>query len=229
MLRYIRFEYKFNLMNDTVTDLYEQYYKNGGAQWLEERSTPKQTQWFIEHITSIIEERRTMKESVRVVDLGCGYGRICLELCNDADQLLGIDLSRELIGEAKRRKELRETSNLNFIVGDISEYIGTSYNGYSLGICLWSTIDCLGDDEFKMLLRNSAMYLDELVMECRYYDKSSTIENMRNNIDIPQFTRTPNEINSILNQERESIGTNWTMYANDIPGYSNRLLIKVKF
>lgn len=56
----------------------------------------------------------------RVLDLGCGYGWHC-DFCRQqgADQILGIDLSEKMIGEARRRNP---GSRITYRVCGIEEY-----------------------------------------------------------------------------------------------------------
>jgi SAM-dependent methyltransferase len=52
----------------------------------------------------------------RALDLGCGLGTLTHRLCNHADSVLGIDVSRVAIAQAKR--QTAEQSKLEFQQGD---------------------------------------------------------------------------------------------------------------
>jgi SAM-dependent methyltransferase len=52
----------------------------------------------------------------RALDLGCGLGNLTRRLCNHADYVLGIDVSRVAIAQARR--QTTEQGNLQFQQGD---------------------------------------------------------------------------------------------------------------
>ena len=66
----------------------------------------------------------------RALDLGCGLGNLTRRLCNHADYVLGIDVSRVAIAQARR--ETTEQSNLQFQQGDALNLSRDLDNGFDL-------------------------------------------------------------------------------------------------
>lgn len=57
----------------------------------------------------------------RVIDIACGTGSMALAIAGTAGQVIGIDLSEELIGLAARTAKKRGISNARFEVRDASD------------------------------------------------------------------------------------------------------------
>ncbi|MFW6078429.1 MAG: class I SAM-dependent methyltransferase [Gemmatimonadota bacterium] len=72
--------------------------------------------------------RDRLAEGIRVVDLGCGRGRALLELAAryPASEFVGIDLSEEAIGWARRRAAEAGLENVEFEARDLSDFDETA-------------------------------------------------------------------------------------------------------
>jgi SAM-dependent methyltransferase len=66
----------------------------------------------------------------RALDLGCGLGNLTRRLCNHADYVLGIDVSRVAIAQASR--QTTEQGNLQFQQGDALNLSRDLDNGFDL-------------------------------------------------------------------------------------------------
>ena len=74
---------------------------------------------YIEHIYDddlIMHAFRYCRGLVNIVDLGCGIGRISEFMADDFDNVIGLDISGEMIREASKR--LIEHTNIEFIETD---------------------------------------------------------------------------------------------------------------
>lgn len=54
----------------------------------------------------------------RVLDFGCGVGRIAIPLATIANEVVGLDISENMLEEARKNKDLNDTPNLNFFQSD---------------------------------------------------------------------------------------------------------------
>lgn len=61
--------------------------------------------------------------SKKILDVGCGYGRLAKPLAQEGFQVTGIDASRALLTKAKETKG--KTKNLHYAKGDIIDYTGS--------------------------------------------------------------------------------------------------------
>ena len=78
----------------------------------------------------------------RILDLGCGYGRIAHELALAGADVTGIDLVPTMIERARTRAERAEVS-IDYRVGDMSRLAGL--NGFDAAI-MWFFSFGYGDD-----------------------------------------------------------------------------------
>ena len=78
----------------------------------------------------------------RILDLGCGYGRIAHELAQAGAAVTGIDLVPAMIDKARGRAE-RQGLSVDYRVGDMSRLVGLS--GFDAAI-MWFFSFGYGDD-----------------------------------------------------------------------------------
>lgn len=62
-----------------------------------------------------------IKPSDKVIDVACGTGSLSLAIAKRARSVMGIDLSEEMLGSARRSANKRSVCNAGFIVLDASE------------------------------------------------------------------------------------------------------------
>jgi len=62
--------------------------------------------------------KRVYSSKGRALDLGCGTGRIAFAMSNDFDQVIGMDVSEDMIEKATANKELLGISNCEFSVNN---------------------------------------------------------------------------------------------------------------
>lgn len=54
----------------------------------------------------------------RVLDFGCGVGRLVLPFARTAKHVVGVDISPEMLAEAKKNADQRGIDNASFVLGD---------------------------------------------------------------------------------------------------------------
>jgi SAM-dependent methyltransferase len=114
------------------------FYAQLGAAGLARRTRPE---WDEEILGTLVE---MLPRHARVLDVGCGYGRIALPLARRGFEVEGLDVAPNLIEAARADADgLRA----GFVVGSMTRmpYASASFEGV---ICLWSTFhELLEEDE----------------------------------------------------------------------------------
>src|SRR3989304_7779204 len=88
----------------------------------------------VPHIASLLKENNVGK---KILDLGCGIGRISNRLALRGYDVVGIDLSESCISEARdRAKELGVTDRTRFPVGDYSKLADCLEGRFDAAICI---------------------------------------------------------------------------------------------
>ncbi|MTI49119.1 class I SAM-dependent methyltransferase [Sporosalibacterium faouarense] len=70
----------------------------------------------------------------RLLDLGCGTGKLAIPLHKSFKEVIGIDIDQEMINEAKKVSSEKNISNINFITME-SEKIGEELGKFDLILC----------------------------------------------------------------------------------------------
>jgi SAM-dependent methyltransferase len=106
------------------------FYARFGAEGLRRRSSPDWDAAVTEQVASYLGERE------RVLDAGCGYGRIAVPLAARGYQVCGLDLSETLLRSA-RAAARAEKVRLPLVTGSMTRlpFADTSFDAV---ICLWS-------------------------------------------------------------------------------------------
>jgi demethylmenaquinone methyltransferase/2-methoxy-6-polyprenyl-1,4-benzoquinol methylase len=76
--------------------------------------------WFIDRQKSIFRRKilRSIPPDLRVMDVGCGTGGLCLDLAEKAKYVVGVDISEAQILVAEKRKNKSGQQNLRFKPAD---------------------------------------------------------------------------------------------------------------
>lgn len=106
------------------------FYAKLGAEGLRRRSRPDWDAAITEHVASYLGVRE------RVLDAGCGYGRIAIALAARGYQVSGLDLSAPLLTSA-REAALTQGVRLPLVTGSMTRlpFRDASFDAV---ICLWS-------------------------------------------------------------------------------------------
>lgn len=115
---------KYYINSDKGRGITEEEFKNSGL---------KDYIKYILEDNLLMDEFRHCGERVTIVDLGCGTGRITEFMVDDFDKVVGLDISKEMIRQAKERLngytnvELLETDGETIPLPDDSVAIVFSY------------------------------------------------------------------------------------------------------
>jgi SAM-dependent methyltransferase len=116
------------------------FYAQLGAVGLAKRTLPEWDEKIIRALVVML------PRDARVLDLGCGYGRIAFPLARSGYRVEGLDLSENLIGAARATADA-EGLRVGFVVGSMTSLPYTS-ESFDAAICLWSAFnELLEEDE----------------------------------------------------------------------------------
>src|SRR5919108_3431311 len=90
----------------------QSYFETVAGDWERIRKS-----YFDDRVTSIAIEK-LLPLGLVLADIGCGTGTLTLELARFARRVVGIDLSREMIRQARRRAKEKQINNAEFRLGD---------------------------------------------------------------------------------------------------------------
>jgi len=94
---------------DSLAPIYDLKYRNPSIEYM------KQIEW------SII-DRCTRGRQMRLLDLGCGTGSLAVKLANRGNDVVGVDISPEMVAIARRKAaEANVQSRTQFLVANIEE------------------------------------------------------------------------------------------------------------
>lgn len=102
------------------------------------------------------------RPGARILDLGCGIGRHCLEFAKHGFEVVGLDYSKAYLDQANDAKQRKKLSNVQFVRGDMRKI--TSYfppESFALVVCLRNTFGGSGDrNDDRRVLAQAARILE---------------------------------------------------------------------
>lgn len=112
-----------------------------------------------------------------VLDLGCGTGEHCRFLVDEGFQVVGLDRSESMIGQAEE-KPLR--AELRFILGEIQELKQKVKDTFGAAICLGNTlVHLVGEEDLKRsfaglirVLKDGGIFLFQILNYERIFEKN---------------------------------------------------------
>ena len=118
---------------------------------LSEQKPPRQTRREVDFLLRSLR----LPRGARILDVACGYGRHAAELSRRGFHVVGLDLSRPMLDEARRR--FREGPRLRFVRGDMRRL------GYAAGfdavICFFTSFGYFAPGQNETVLRRMARAL----------------------------------------------------------------------
>lgn len=100
--------------------------KRGGAWNLHEFLDTGQNQWqrFKNLLSHYGLERVYSSKKGIAVDIGCGMGRVTLAMCKDFEQVIGVDVSEDMIEKANVNMSTLRVKNCEFLVNNGADLFG---------------------------------------------------------------------------------------------------------
>ncbi|MEM2479082.1 MAG: class I SAM-dependent methyltransferase [Candidatus Pacearchaeota archaeon] len=122
-------------MLDKTAKLAIDFYRKLGPEGMASLTDKRKDKALLKYIIKFL------KKSDKVLDLACGYGRITIPLAKKGYRIEGLDISPNLIKEAKKRaKKLR--LKLKFKIADMRA-LPYKDNSFDKILCLWSSFNHL--------------------------------------------------------------------------------------
>jgi ubiquinone/menaquinone biosynthesis C-methylase UbiE len=115
--------------------LAKRFYRTIGARGLQDITLAEKTRADVRLAKSLVTGGK------RILDLGCGYGRIAIPLARGGPQITGIDIAQELIAAAKRAARQAKV-RVRFDVGSMLK-LPYRDGSFDRVICLWSSFSHL--------------------------------------------------------------------------------------
>ncbi|MFC1842956.1 class I SAM-dependent methyltransferase, partial [Candidatus Dependentiae bacterium] len=180
------------------------FYEKIGVEGLSSMSSEEKTAAQIKFLQKFISQKH------RILDVGCGYGRITIPLAKMGYQVEGIDLSPNLLEEAKKQAK-KENLKLTFKVGDMRS-LPYKDERFDIIVCMWSTFS------YMLTEHDQIQAINEM---CRALAKNGTLI-----IDLPAATE--NKIrNGVFIEpnvlKKEIMGIEHTVYLHTKETLSNLL------
>lgn len=83
----------------------------------------------ISNLYNLILEKGNLTKNDKVIDLYCGVGSITLYIANYVKEILGIEIIKDAIIDAKENAKLNNINNAEFKCGDVSSLINDNLDG----------------------------------------------------------------------------------------------------
>jgi ubiquinone/menaquinone biosynthesis C-methylase UbiE len=112
-----------------------EFYKKLGTNGIAKLSSPKRDQAYISFLI------KQLPQSGKVLDCACGYGRLTVPLAKKGYEISGIDLSPELIRDAKKNAQNNDAT-IEFTVGSMCT-LPYKENSFAAVICMWTSFNHL--------------------------------------------------------------------------------------
>jgi len=145
-----------------------------GKEGLSSLTTKKYDRAILHHVRSLL------RKGQKILDAGCGYGRISIPLLKKGFDIYGIDLNKTYIRELKKQLS-REEEKSRFTVADMCD-LPFGAGTFDVVLCLWSVFDELLEKETQVkAAREMHRVLKEGglgLIECHLYEEP-TAEQIR--------------------------------------------------
>lgn len=94
----------------------------------------------------------------RVVDLGCGTGRIAIPLARSGHRVIGVDLSQEMLRVASA-KAAAAGSAIEFVHANIAETLLLPDSSFDYAVCMFATLGMISGAEARQRVLANAFQL----------------------------------------------------------------------
>ncbi|MFC1842884.1 class I SAM-dependent methyltransferase [Candidatus Dependentiae bacterium] len=137
------------------------FYKKIGARGLASVTSKERTVAYINFLKKFI------LQDHKILDVGCGYGRITIPLAKIGYLIEGIDISPNLLEEAKKQAR-REDIKIAFKIGDMCN-LPYKDESFDVVICMWSSFSYMLTKQdqieainqmYRVLTKNGILIID---------------------------------------------------------------------
>ncbi len=88
-----------------------------------------------EHLYHTIREFAGLSGSERVLDLYCGTGTIGISLADQASAVVGLELVKDAVEDARRNAVLNGIGNIRFIAGPVEDVLNPGMGDFDVAVC----------------------------------------------------------------------------------------------
>lgn len=230
----LRYGFSIGLVCIEIMNKTEEFYENVGASGLRQ---------IVEEfgITGDIEfVKERVQKNDKILDLACGYGRVTLPLAQEGYDVVGIDISENLIADARTRAKQQGLS-VQFDVGSMTA-LPYEEESFDRVFCLWNSFNELltKEDQLQALeeiyrvLRNSSgeAFLSLLngedptllaQLSKDEYGEKVIFHSVLNDQEMHQYVHTPESIKALM---EKAPFTDWSIGYFNI-GNKKRLVLQV--
>jgi len=123
----------------------KKFYEQIGVQGMVSLTSKQKTASYLKFLKPFLQK------DFKILDIGCGYGRLTIPLAKEGHNIEGVDLSPNLIEEAKLRAK-KENLDVAFKIGDMRS-LPYKDDSFDVVICMWSTFSYMltVEDQVKAL------------------------------------------------------------------------------
>jgi len=130
---------------------FQQFFDDGYVAELCDQKPPGQTRREVDFVLRSL----GLPRAARILDVACGYGRHAAELSRRGFRVVGVDLSRPMLDEARRR--FREGTRLRFLHGDMRQLDFAAE--FDAVICFFTSFGYFAPGQNEAVLRRMARAL----------------------------------------------------------------------
>jgi tRNA/tmRNA/rRNA uracil-C5-methylase (TrmA/RlmC/RlmD family) len=104
----------------------------------------------------------------RVIDVACGTGSQAISIAGKAENVIGIDLSEEMISEAQRASRLRGLKNVQFRIRDASDLSTFRDREFNIAVTSMAIHQFDADLAVKILCEMRRIALKTIIVDYNY-------------------------------------------------------------
>lgn len=116
--------------------------------------------WFYDKLIAPNQDRifaeikKIIKPNARIIDVGCGTGRLSFKLVDKTESILGIDLSKKNINSANKKLAKFSNDKLSFKHATIDELIDNNYH-FDYAIMTYVIHEVNSEERIELLIKMS--------------------------------------------------------------------------
>jgi len=164
--------------------------------------TPEKTEKEVRFILKVL----SLPKGLRILDLGCGQGRIAIPIAKAGYEVVGVDTSRYLLGKAKQEAR-QQRVKVKFILKDMRKIYFE--NKFDAVICMLTSFGYFNEKDNRKVIENVA---DSLVKGGKFLLDVGNPDWVISNMAL----RSKKVINDLMVEEKRSISSDRKYVKNRI-------------